>query len=150
VEVQNNLGSALLNMANAAGNPVEYVRMYKESEDLLLKVLQLQPSYTNAKANLATVRKNLKMHLEIDGVADHAVTNDRAKEMDSYGDDRADSVWDDDDDQVRAFDFPFCKCLPLLLEHCVSIALTFRRHADVNAIQAVHVVRRRHAGRSDG
>ena len=64
VDVQNNLGSALLNMANAAGNPVEYVRMYKESEDLLLKVLQLQPSYTGAKANLATVRKNLKIRVD--------------------------------------------------------------------------------------
>jgi hypothetical protein len=104
VDVQNNLGSALLNMANAAGNPVEYVRMYKESEDLLLKVLQLQPSYTDAKENLATARQNLKMRREIDGVADHAITDDRTKEMDSYSDDREDNAWDDDDDQARAFD----------------------------------------------
>jgi hypothetical protein len=104
VEIQNNLGSALLNMANTAANPVEYIRMYKESEDLLLKVLQLQPSCTDAKANLATVRENFKMRRESNGVADSVVTNDRTKEMDWYGVDRAERAWNDDDDQARAFD----------------------------------------------
>ncbi len=113
VVVQNNLGSALLDMADAAANPVEYVRMYKESEDLLLKVLQLQPLHTDAKANLAAVRKNLKRRPGVDGDADRAATNVRAKKMDSYGDDRKDSAWDDDDDQARAFD----RCAENILQH---------------------------------
>ncbi len=115
VETQNNLGSALLDMANTAGNPVEYVRMYKESEDLLLKVLQLQPLHTNAKANLAAVQRNLKRRSGVDGDADRAATNDLAKKMDSYSDDRKDSAWDDDGDydQARAFD----RCAENILQH---------------------------------
>jgi hypothetical protein len=58
VQSKNNLGSALLNMANAAASPAEYVSMYQESEELLLAALKLQPSNVDAKNNLEAVRKN--------------------------------------------------------------------------------------------
>ena len=97
VEVKSNLGSALLNMANAATNPAEYVRMYKESEELLLAALKLEPLHTDAKANLAAVRKNLKIRPGVDEDADGAVRNDFAKRVNSHGDDGENHVEDEDD-----------------------------------------------------
>jgi hypothetical protein len=58
VNAKNNLASALLNMANAAASPAEYVSMYQESEELLLAALKLQPSNADAKLNLEVVHKN--------------------------------------------------------------------------------------------
>ena len=94
VIVKNNLASALLNMANAAANPAEYVRMYLESEELLVEALALQPLNSDAEENLATVRKNLKMR---PGVRGGTVINDFDKNLDSYRDGgRKDDVGDEE------------------------------------------------------
>ena len=58
LNVKVNLGSVLLNLANAAESPAEYARMYEESKTLLLKALKLQPFNAAAKKNLEAVQKN--------------------------------------------------------------------------------------------
>ena len=58
VHAKINLGSALLNMANDATSPAEYVGMYQESEELLLAAMKLDPSNADARHNIDMVRQN--------------------------------------------------------------------------------------------
>ena len=58
VHAKINLGSALLNMANDATSPAEYVGMYQESEELLLAAMKLEPSNADARHNIDMVRQN--------------------------------------------------------------------------------------------
>jgi hypothetical protein len=75
VQTKHNLGSALLNMANSATNPADYVRMYQESEELLLAAIKLQPLYKAAIQNLDMVRQNRMKRPGFESVTTQTVQN---------------------------------------------------------------------------
>ena len=59
VDVKINLGVSLLQLANNAWDPVDYSRLYRESEQIFLSTLELYPGHQGATQNLASVRKNI-------------------------------------------------------------------------------------------
>ncbi len=88
VQSKTNLGSALLNMANDVVSPAEYVRMYRESEELLLAALRLQPTNADVKHNLEVVRQNRMKRAGAEADAAAKFGDERKSEYSSSVDDK--------------------------------------------------------------
>jgi hypothetical protein len=61
VRVMVNLGVALLQLGNGSPDQVDYTAYYRESEDVLVAALKLNPSDANAQSNLESVRTSLRI-----------------------------------------------------------------------------------------
>ena len=80
VDVKINLGAALLNMGNNAGDLSTYEQLYLESESVLHSVLASHPGHKGAEQNLAAVLRNMRMRKALDGTLDNVDISSAANE----------------------------------------------------------------------
>ena len=79
VEAKVNLGVALLQLGNRSPEHSEYMRYYRESEDILLAALRLVPTDSSAQSNLMAVRKSVSVRspVPVAGSSELNIGNDK-------------------------------------------------------------------------